>query len=539
MQSASSSVYVRVPLVVSPENRDLQQDVDARLINGYVEKDFNGDYQVYKRFGFSAVVDLTGQGNPYGMFFWGSNLIYIFGTHFYVNNVLTYSSLVDNGTIFNFTSCLGSTPKLFFKNTVASYVYDASNGVVPVTNIATFNFTGNTTNLSAVITTISPNTTNMRVGDSISGSGIPSGSTIISIDSSTQITISISATATAATVALTDVPLSVYPSDLVSGCCYLDGVIYVMDYSNNIYGSNLNNPLVWNPTNVIKAQNEPSYGTYLLRQLSYLVAFKQFSIEFFYNAGNPTGSALLPVQGAFIPIGCENTGTVQQIDGNIYFVSSTATTSYQVMALQNLKLTVISTPPVERILEALQSNIGIQSFSFSYKGHIFYGIAADSLSYTLVYDISQNLWYKWEIYGGNSKIISQTNSSNFNDPTPIYFQIAGAQFVFQVNDEYLDDTFPIVFDLYTPNFDGGSRKRKVLNSLEIIGDQQEGSLLKIRCSEDDYQTWSNYRTVDMSKKRPRLINCGTFRKRAYHIHQVSNTPLRIKAIEVNVEEGEL
>lgn len=539
MQLPSRSIYVRVPLVVAPENRALEQDVDARLINGYVEKDFNGEYQIFKRFGFNNITSLPGQGNPLGMIYWDSSFIYIFGSHFYVDNVLVYSSLADTSTLYYFTFCLGATPKLFFKNAGGSYVYDVSNGVIPITNIATFNFTGDTTNLSAVITTIAPNTTNMRVGDSVTGSGIPSGSTIISIDSSTQITISIAATATASTVALTDVPLSVYPSSLIPGCAYLNGTIYVMDLSNNIYGSNLNNPLVWNPTNLIKAQNEGSQGRFITRQLSYLVAFKQFSIEFFYDAANPTGSSLLPVQGGFIPIGCENTDTIQTISGDIYFVANTSTTSYQVMILRNLTLNIVSTAPVERILENLQSGNTTHSFSFNYKGHSFYGIASDDIDYTMVYDISQGIWYKWDFLGSNAKIISQTVKISGDDPTPVYFQIDGIEKIYQVSDGYLDDTTPIIFDLYTPNFDGGTRKRKIVNSLEIIGDQQEGSTLQIRCSDDDYQTWSNYRTVDMSKKRPLLINCGAFRKRAYHIHQVSNTPLRIKAVEVNVEEGEL
>jgi hypothetical protein len=56
--------------------------------------------------------------------------------------------------------------------------------------------TGDKTNNSPIITNISPNlsTTNWQVGYSISGAGIPAGTTILSIDSNTQITMSQDAT---------------------------------------------------------------------------------------------------------------------------------------------------------------------------------------------------------------------------------------------------------------------------------------------------------------------------------------------------------
>lgn len=63
-------------------------------------------------------------------------------------------------------------------------------------------FTGNTTNSSAVITTVST-TVGLQIGMAVSGSGIPAGAYIISIDSTSQITISAAATATAAGVTIT------------------------------------------------------------------------------------------------------------------------------------------------------------------------------------------------------------------------------------------------------------------------------------------------------------------------------------------------
>ena len=43
----------RIPLTVVMSNRDSAADKDARIINGFLEKGKDGDYHVYKRFGYS------------------------------------------------------------------------------------------------------------------------------------------------------------------------------------------------------------------------------------------------------------------------------------------------------------------------------------------------------------------------------------------------------------------------------------------------------------------------------------------------------
>jgi len=75
--------------------------------------------------------------------------------------------------------------------------------------------------------------------------------------------------------------------------------------------------------------------------------------------------------------------------------------------------------------------------------------------------------------------------------------------------------------------------------MEFVGDQEVGSVLHVRCSDDDYKTWSNFRSVKLSDKHPRLINCGTFVRRAYHLRHWSDTPLRLQAVDVQYDLGTL
>jgi hypothetical protein len=75
--------------------------------------------------------------------------------------------------------------------------------------------------------------------------------------------------------------------------------------------------------------------------------------------------------------------------------------------------------------------------------------------------------------------------------------------------------------------------------MRFNADQTDGSVLYVRASEDDYQTWSNFRKVDLSKKRPILTGLGTFYRRAYHFRHYCNTKFRIRSVDLQMDIGTL
>jgi len=89
-------------------------------------------------------------------------------------------------------------------STISTSTYSGLFAVMAVTS------SGTRTNGSPVVTSI-PSTASFRVGYYILGTGIPTGSTILSIDSATQITISLNATSSGTQ------PFSVSPWELGSG----------------------------------------------------------------------------------------------------------------------------------------------------------------------------------------------------------------------------------------------------------------------------------------------------------------------------------
>jgi hypothetical protein len=302
----------------------------------------------------------------------------------------------------------------------------------------------------------------------------------------------------------------------------------------------MNRPDLWTEVlNLLGAQIEPDAGVFLAKQLVYVLALKEWSTEVFYDALNPIGASPLgPVQGAKINYGCVSADSVQEIDGSLLWIATNRSSAAQVIIIDNLKPTVVSTKAIERLLgEADFSNMS--SFGIKYEGHRFYGFTLKNDNITLVYDMTDKMWAQWTDENGDYFKIC---SSTYLPGTGRILQHESNGKLYMLDSEYLsDDGAMITVDLYTPNFDGGIRRRKQMNLLEFIGDQTSGSVLQVRVNDSDYEAdhWTSFRLVDMSVKKPVLTNCGTFMRRATHIRHQCNTRMRLQGVEMQLDIGTL
>lgn len=331
-----------------------------------------------------------------------------------------------------------------------------------------------------------------------------------------------------------------FPSAFVKGWCYLDGTMYVGTTAARIQGSDLNDPSSWDPLNVLVAQIEPDGGVAMAHQLVYVVFMKQWSTEIFYDAGNATGSPLGTVQGAKVNYGCVSQDTVQSIDGILMWVSTNQSASVQVVKFENLKADVISTAAIERLLDDADFSAGnVYSLQFKNVGHRFYVLTLKTQNLTLVYDLNENMWHQWTDPSGN---YFPFVASTYDSLMEHYFQHESDGYIYKVDESYYTDNgLVITVDIYTPNFDGGTRRKKQMTMLEFVADQVDGSTLQVRSNDYDFDTtrWSNFRLVDLSKRRPFLQNCGTFRRRAYNFRHQSQTSFRMQAVDMQLDLGTL
>lgn len=356
-----------------------------------------------------------------------------------------------------------------------------------------------------------------------------------------------------------------FPAATVPGSAFLDGTLYVMDVQGRIWGSALNDPTNWVATNVVQAQVEPDKGVAIAKQSIYVIALKQWTTEVFYDAGSYagtlTGSVLLPAQNAKQPWGCFAPYSVQSINDELFWVGGNkSSTSPVVLHMAGLKIERISTPPIERLLEA-NPYPTIFSFQFRQSGHTYYALNystnADGLvstfSFCLVYDLEQREWYNFTSGQGNAPYLTYSAGAvtaggsttptllqglwggRFYTPSPTAYT---DQHIFLTNAD-ADAVDSIQADIVTPNYDGGTRLKKTLTKLRILADQYSAGTLLIRWSDDDYKTWSNWKQVNLQLIDPFLTNLGTFKKRAFHFRHQMPAAYRIEAVEMERMLGAL
>jgi hypothetical protein len=312
-----------------------------------------------------------------------------------------------------------------------------------------------------------------------------------------------------------------------------------MTTAAKIQGSNINDTTTWNALNFLTAQIEPDGGVAVAKQLVYVVAFKQWTTEVFYDAGNASGSPLGAVQGGKINYGCLTQESVQELDGALFWVGISRNSAPQVLTLDNAKAEIISTKAVERLIRFIDTTT-FYSFTVKHDGHKFYVFTSTVSNLTLAYDVTERRWSQWTDASGNYFPIV---SSAYDSSTRCILQHETNGRLYYADTAYAtDDTATIPVDIYTPNFDGGTKRRKHLNMLTFVGDQVQGATLQVRCNDFDYDSkkWTNFRRVDMAKKLPFLPSCGTFTRRAYHLRYTQPVRMpRIQALDMQVDLGAL
>ena len=80
-------------------------------------------------------------------------------------------------------------------------------------------------------------------------------------------------------------------------------------------------------------------------------------------------------------------------------------------------------------------------------------------------------------------------------------------------------------------------KRKFMSTLKPVGDLQSGGFLYISWSDDDYQTWTTTRQIDLSSTFPNVARLGSFRRRTFKLVHEDNYPLRLEALDITYTEG--
>jgi hypothetical protein len=495
---------ISLPLRTEPSSRDSSGTKDARLINGYQEKQpDSNEIAVYKRPGYAL----------YGG--------YAFGNTGFPGG-------------FHFSASVGKALVVYSNNpSGGNALYDAFTGAGIGTMSGTSHY---------------PIT---YFGDYLNGTFIQN------VEGNTGLIYYYYNGATFANVAG---PTSSFP--MVPGVVVLDGTIYMMDLSGKIWGSNVNDPTVWGTSNFIQSSTYSTLPTFLARQKVYIIAFSAFETNVFFDAGNATGSPLSPLPGGKAAVGCCDYFSVQTMGDEIVWVGQIPGGVVGVFMMRDLRIQKISTGSIDRILSfALSGLTFVQSGNSSHyftswqtsvEGHRLYVLNLLNQSFSLVYDFDSGDWYEWQLDSGGVMPFLSTGQLPAMAGIPAITGFSGIPTgngqgniiqgpdarIYNFDAQYTTDNgASYTLTLVTDNWDGGVRYKKFLPRIDFDADQQSNSTISVSYTEDDYQTFSNPRTVDLSQAHPFLINCGSFRRRAYKIVHSAATPLRLYAMNMSLQIG--
>lgn len=375
----------------------------------------------------------------------------------------------------------------------------------------------------------------------------------------------------------------------------LDGYLFIGTNTNRIYNCDLNTPTSWSATSFLNATDTPGNLQWLIKVRNFLIAFKDKSIEFFEDLGNPTpGSPLEPRKQYNRNIGCINKSSIKEMSDGIIFAGASDNSAPKMYKLNKADLSIqeISNRYVEQCLAngyssvynvdiiASSSSMFGQSQAFSYAGKEFYIIALKDPNLlsgdnpaSLAYDNSMGVWTAWQssfnggsgdigFYPSQAQMLSTTVTgtraigtvfaNNFYSPPKLMVMDSLAN-TSSASNAYTDGGNPYNFKWISAILDFGNRKRKFMDSFEVIYESYNAGLdtpfihsytMTLMVMDYNYQATPSYRvqkTLPIDTGGGIRCMCrqlGSFRRRAFQLSQSADMALRIWAIEVDINEGE-
>lgn len=517
--------------------------IPTQLMNELTQKK---TYYLIKRPGWQQQATISASNTGKYMFYWGIKSS---------GAVVVTAWGTPNSTIYDYTTSLGQISgeaifmlEITIGTNSAFLIQSTDNSLWYYVEGALSTFVG-TTHTSTTIDGIA-STTGLYVGQLITGSGVQAGTRIATIASSTSITISLATTTSVAGTTITSEVLAKvtdvdYPGNstlaktIKAGAVFLNGFIYVMDKDGVVYNSDLNSIVNWTANGSINSNSYPDKGVSLIRYRNLVAAFNTTSIEFFSDAGNPSGTPLVNNTQATIKLGAASSSGICSVEDNLVWVSSSTSGGSSVYLLEDYTPKKISTPIIEQQI-ALSGADSVSMVAAKFFGRTFVFLILTNNTY--LFCLEDKMWHEWHathnywdflaVASTGTNHVYGISKSSAPDVVGILWKLDVSSVV------YTDDSTPYTMTVQTSKVDFDNAFRKRLSRIKIIGDAQVmSSILSISWSDDDYQSFTTPRDVDLTNQYPYINNCGQFRRRAFRFTNTSDTSVRLEAVELDIIQG--
>mgnify|MGYP001615639343 FL=1 len=277
---------------------------------------------------------------------------------------------------------------------------------------------------------------------------------------------------------------------------------------NRIFNSNLNSLTAWSAASFIDRQAQQDIGTGIAKLGKTIISFGTATTEIYEVIGTPAFGCLKFVAAldygmpSTIVTGMRNYYTT--IGGRLYWRGSNPT---GVFAFNGQVVEKVSTIAIDKILAERQHyNISTLSFQGQQAVAISLDLPSATTQRSLLFFPEWNDWFEW-----SSTVFIPQSSPRLEDVClgvgtnqhKLYAMAVAADNWQDAGGNY---TFTHQFKM--PK-NGNQRSRMSMFGVE--GDTARSTLaLGVEFSDDDFQTFSTARTIDLSFARKRLYNLGSY-----------------------------
>lgn len=329
-----------------------------------------------------------------------------------------------------------------------------------------------------------------------------------------------------------------FPSPHVPTPIFIDAYLFVAKAdSEDIYNSNLDDPLTWTAGDFISAEMYPDKIVALSKNNNYIYAIGSSSTEYLYDVANATGSPLGRHDSAVQQFGTAARDSVVQTEVEVIMIGETNNGGHTVWTIDGFKATEIGIPAVKSALLAEGSSLkDAQAFCIRVAGQKCYAICLTNR--TMVYSFDTKMWHEW---GTGSGAFLCTHAADGPNGSAYVLDKSNGK-IYTMDETIFTDAGTAINCVFTSaKLDFDTINRKFMYRLSIIGDVPDSTgtdiAVSVQWSDDDYKTWSSARTLYFNADLPKIDQLGQFRRRAFKLTYSLPHLLRLEGLEVDINKG--
>lgn len=355
-----------------------------------------------------------------------------------------------------------------------------------------------------------------------------------------------------------------FPSAFVSGGAVLNGKLFVMDANADIWECDIEDPLSWGALNFREAEVEPDPGVHLTKHNEQIVALGTRTCEFFYDAGNPTGSTLAARTDISYEVGAVSQHSVWSESGALIFVGQTGSGSIGVYMLEGMQLQKISTEDMDTFLTTavVVDSVMLTASGFQSGGRLFYLLTLHytpsdiAPEMTLCYQAGFGWLGPWDLmHAGiddfpvvawtpstttragegilsNGDLVTVVDDMHPQDTVEASTVFEPDVFVGGVFSQTAADGTDIAVEIVAGQSDGGSRRKKFMGELWLAANQTENAaVVTVSVADEQNKSFVEIGTIDAASNNNRINRCGSFRQRNHKVSFACADQLRIERLE--------